>query len=264
MFDKILVVFNDELYGLEEGNRLAEKVKRMTKGRKTKTTIPRFLYPSLYKDVKLVISIGGDRTFLKSASHIIEPDVYILGLNPQPYRSVGFLDNFKEADLGELEKVLQEDFRAIKRQRTAVKKNNLVYTPALNEVLFGVDHWGESAVTYTLEYSRSKERQRTTGVIVATGTGSTGMYGSAGGEPFSYDSEFLRFLVRDPYRHGEFANQRILSGEIKKGEKITFVSETKYNCAIKQDGQKARVINPGDIVEVSLSDNPLNVIVRNL
>ena len=46
-------------------------------------------------DLDLVISIGGDSTFLQSAGLIDSPDIPILGINSDPLRRKGFLTNIE-------------------------------------------------------------------------------------------------------------------------------------------------------------------------
>ena len=47
------------------------------------------------KDLDLVISLGGDGTFLKTASMVKDSSIPILGINTDPQRSVGCLCNRK-------------------------------------------------------------------------------------------------------------------------------------------------------------------------
>jgi len=48
-----------------------------------------------FKDIDLVVSMGGDGTFLKTASFVKNKTLPMLGINTDPQRSVGCLCNRK-------------------------------------------------------------------------------------------------------------------------------------------------------------------------
>jgi NAD kinase len=62
-------------------------------GREVKIIADYKLKDEDFKDVDLVISMGGDGTFLKTASYIRTPSLPILGINTDPSRSAGHLTN---------------------------------------------------------------------------------------------------------------------------------------------------------------------------
>ncbi len=47
----------------------------------------------LTQDIDLVVSIGGDSTYLQSAGIIVNSRIPLLGINSDPMRRTGFLTN---------------------------------------------------------------------------------------------------------------------------------------------------------------------------
>lgn len=209
-------------------------------------------------NVDLVITLGGDGTFIKAANMI--KDAYILGINTNPESSEGALIDLTLKDLSLLKKIPKGEFSIINRQRISCFLNGKELPEhAINEVYIG----SESAFftsRYILHYKEKGEEQRSSGVIISTGSGSTAWYASAGGEPFEPYSEELRFRVREPYHGKRVFTPTLLFGTVKKGEKLKIVS--------KNDHREVVAINDthypfsrGSSVEISLSQKPLRCIV---
>ena len=83
------------------------------------------------EDIELVLSLGGDGTFLKTASMIKNRQMPILGVNTDPQRSVGCLCNRKvfhatcDDDILKMMRYIErENFEFFMRQRLLFEMDN--------------------------------------------------------------------------------------------------------------------------------------------
>lgn len=137
----------------------------------------------------MVFSAGGDGTFLKAASYVNTP-IPVAGLNTDPARSEGNLccyrvDHVENRFSHALDRLLSGDFRWRMRQRIRVGMVNQdgywyeLPRYALNEVFIA-----ESDASRPSHYNigvdqYQRESQRSSGIIVCTGTGSSAWHFSA-------------------------------------------------------------------------------------
>lgn len=147
----------------------------------------------------LVITIGGDGTFLEAA-RLAESQI-ILGVNSAPSYSIGKLcmanantfEMILKAFLAKNVKLL--DLRRLRI--THVQKNLTV--EALNDVL--ICHKNPAAMSrYYLGLGRVVEEQRSSGIWVATSSGSTGAICSAGGQQMNKQDHQIQYLPRELYQ----------------------------------------------------------------
>lgn len=124
----------------------------------------------------LIIAAGGDGNFLFTASKVLAPDKLVVGINTDPYRSEGFLCLRPSAGMvgAVLERVLREELPTVQRQRIRVSiGDSLLSARALNEVFIGEKDLSHAS-SYELCYDEHPpERQKSSGLLVYTGTGST-------------------------------------------------------------------------------------------
>ena len=154
------------------------------------------------KDFDLVVTVGGDGTFL-DASHAVT-DIPVLGVNSSITSSIG---HFCCSHVGNFEEILQDVLsgkkKPILRYRMQVELNG---TPlpilALNEVLF--THQIPAGTTrYRIKVGNKEEAHKSSGVWISTFSGSTGAIMSAGGTKEPQPAKSLQYLVREPYVRGE-------------------------------------------------------------
>ena len=149
------------------------------------------------EDVDLVISLGGDGTFL-DASHFVER-VPLLGINSSRSSSFG---HFCLANEGNLSSVLDEiESGAQTPCRLLRLELSLNGSPlpelVLNEVL--VCHSNPAGTSrYFMELRGIKEEHRSSGVWVGPPAGSTGALKAAGGLVLPITARQYQYLVREP------------------------------------------------------------------
>ncbi|MFH1830586.1 MAG: NAD(+)/NADH kinase [Pseudomonadota bacterium] len=166
----------------------------------------------------LIIPIGGDGTFL-AASHIAG-NVPLLGINPDPTRSVGF---FCGAVKSTFRKILL-DIISDKRKpievpliQTKINGRTLPIL-ALNDVLFAGSTPAETA-RYQIIIGRTREQQKSSGVWISAGPGSTAAINSAGAKPLGISSRKLQYLVREPCPLPD-RKYKLLHDVLKQGSRI--------------------------------------------
>lgn len=132
--------------------------------------------------IDLVVSVGGDGTFIKTVGFIRDSGVPILGINTG---RLGFLANIRREDI-------QESMELIQQGRYVYEQRSLLSVETKNEI-FGEDNFALNEVTVHKKDTASMITVNTTlggeylnsywadGLIVATPTGSTAYSLSCGG-----------------------------------------------------------------------------------
>jgi hypothetical protein len=212
-----------------------------------------------FKNKEMIITLGGDGTFL-SASHFLENQI-ILGINDNPTRSEGYLTttNLKN---------LKKKIRDIKEKRIKIKeysRENIklfkkkyctVTERALNETYFGNSNPHHPS-NYELSYRNKKEFQRSSGILISTGTGSTAWYKAMGGRKYRKTKSQLRFRIRELFI-GRLFKSRIRKGRINPHEKLTIISKINHGI-LAIDSIRIYKISEEDKIEISVG-KPLRVV----
>lgn len=202
--------------------------------------------------VDLILTVGGDGTFL-SASHFID-DQLILGVNSDVNNSEGALT---QVSLDKLERKLSHFFsgqykiREYQRERVVIHKpvKKIITEHALNETYLGNQNPHHPS-NYLINYNGKIEDQRSSGVLVTTGTGSTAWYKAMGGKKFKRTKSVLKFKIRELFT-GRIYNQKIRNGVLNKNEKLVITSKMNHGI-LAIDSIRTYVIEKGDIIEISL------------
>lgn len=204
----------------------------------------------------IVISVGGDGTLI-TTSHLVK-DTLLLGVNSDTFSSEGRLTVANRADFEEkLQRLLDNKFliKKLTRLKTMVSDESSLPL-ALNEIYVGSSKLFKIS-RYVLRTWLGEEEQKSSGILITTGSGSTAWYRSAGGIPFLGDVSEARFLVREPYR-GKLTSCRITDGKIFGDRHLEVVSKM-HEGIIAIDGLEIYNFNDGGIVKIRLSDTPLQV-----
>lgn len=137
---------------------------------------------NLPHDLDLIISIGGDGTFLECVTLVQKNEIPIVGINSG---HLGFLANISKEDiLSALESIIIKDFKIEKRVLIEVcTKNNLFgnFNYGLNELTV---HKKDTSSMITIDVFINDDFLNTywaDGLIISTPTGSTAYSLSAGG-----------------------------------------------------------------------------------
>lgn len=195
-------------------------------------------------DCDLIVSLGGDGTFLRGCQVALHNDMPICGIN---CGNLGYLCACQLKDIDDL------DIDKLKLKELYILQfeyEDRTFT-ALNEVVIGKDYFGG---TIELEYDceESKKRFKGDGLIVCTATGSTAYNVSAGGRAFKEEEELIGITPICPYTR----DAKAITVDQRRHVKITLIDK-KYSASIFADG---RLIGKLDEISVRLSDRKIKVL----
>jgi NAD+ kinase len=208
-----------------------------------------------FQGLDLVIAVGGDGTFL-NASHRMPAGVPLLGVVSSDASEGHFCATTSAAFERTMRKLLAGRLRPVLLQRLQVTIDGTPLTDlALNDVL--LCHRNAAAMSrYIVSLDGAHEEQKSSGVWIATASGSTGAIGSAGGVVVPPRSKRIQFVVREPYlgRRGEY---HLLRGFVQPHQRLQFASKMDQG-KIYVDGPHISYPYPfGTRLTVGLSDQPL-------
>lgn len=185
-----------------ENQASAERVEAELRKRKLSFKVVAKLTPTLARWADLVVSVGGDGTFLR-ASHAVRPwggggGAPMLGVNSAS-SSAGFFCSTTAADFADqLELIAAGEMRSRALWRMEILVNGAPLDHhALNDVLFAHRVPAETS-RYILTVDGASQEQKSSGIWISTAAGSTGAMRSAGGVVQAMDSRELQYLVREP------------------------------------------------------------------
>ena len=249
---KILLVFRDKNSVLI--NKIRKEIENSVKDSITEIAWKNKLSKTQFQDKDLIITIGGDGTFL-SASHFITSQL-ILGVNSDPKRSAGFLTSISLKHFAKkLKQISKNKYKINTYQRISAKifqKDKCVLVEnALNEIYIG-NSKPQHVSVYNLNLNKRKELQKSSGILISTGTGSTAWYKSMGGKPFNKLSKTLKFIVREPL-NVKTHKTKMKNGQIKSNEKIIIENKTNHTI-LAVDSIREYKLTKRDLVEISLGE----------
>ncbi len=211
------------------------------------------------EDIDLLISVGGDGTFL-DASHYLQR-IPILGVNSAKSSSVGHFCIADEKNIGQvLDQIMKDEIKPIELLRLEARLNGKVLPQcALNEIL--VAHKSPAGTSrYIIDIESNVEEQLSSGVWVSTAAGSTGALQAAGGHVVPITSHEFQYLVREPYfRHGR--PNELIRGQLHDLSEVKMFSQMRTG-AIFIDGQHLEYpFRIGDELVIKVSPNFLSAFV---
>lgn len=243
------------------------------------TTIPHTVLPRelvatyLFRDTDLVVVVGPDGLAVNVAKYLTHQPM--LTVNPDPDRIDGVLMRYTaDAFPRALTAVLGGTYTTEAITLAEARTNDGQTLLAVNDFLVGRRDTISSR--YTLTHKGKAERQSSSGVLIATGTGSTGwmksiVIGARGvlaataGEgahaaaqyavPFPRDERYLLFAVREPFP-SRYTKTTMVFGRIEEDEELVMTSEMSEGGAIFSDGvtEDAIEFNAGTIVRIGVAE----------
>lgn len=187
---------------------------------------PEYLTDEMVKEREwdMIIVVGGDNSFT-FVSHWAA-DIPVLGVNSDPVRSVGALtrwaihDDQSIYDLVEIIDFHEYDIHSWSKLGATI--DGRIITSASNEYFFG-ERQSCKMSRHVLVYKGQEYEQKSSGIIISTGAGSTGWYSSVRGKQAVFDPtwDIGAFVVREPY---DPDGSGCYAGEIDSNDEIILYS----------------------------------------
>ncbi len=217
------------------------------------------LRKAYFQNKDLVIVVGGDGTFLRAA-HFIGKQL-LMGVNSDTRNKEGF---FMKADKNNFEKKL----KGIIKNKFVVKKlprleacinNKKIGVLALNEFFIGAQK-AYHAAKYVARIGNKKERQKSSGILIATPSGSHAWAKSCCGRTMPLNSKKYQFVVREPYEGEVFKNYRLKYGVLDENQKFSVASEMLDGIIVADSVSREYSFKAGSKAIIKLSGSYLNAI----
>ena len=210
-----------------------------------------------YAPYDLVITVGGDGTFLEAARRVTRQK--IVGINSDPKNSVG---SFCTASPGTFKAILNRFFegraKVMRLNRLKLILNGkAVGVNALNDILVG--NRNPAAMSrYWVKVGGVKEEQRSSGLWVSTAAGSTGAIHTAGGKVLDRRSKKVQYMPRELNR-GLGMEYRLRGGLIPAAKSLKIGSMMRDGM-LYIDGPHFQIpFRYGGVLEILNSPSSLNV-----
>ena len=212
-----------------------------------------------YSKFDLIITVGGDGTFLEAARYL--KDQVIWGVNSDPSWSVG---RFCSGNPRNFEKML-DDVLAGKVKIKHFNRLSLIFDDGtqpmnvLNDVL--ICHQNPGALSrYNLTVGRVREEHKSSGVWVSTAAGSTGGIYSAGGRPLPQESKLFEYRPRELYR-GRGVRYHLTGKVLKASQKISLLSLMREGVVFVVGSHVCLPFSFGASIHIKKSSYPLKVLL---
>ncbi len=212
-----------------------------------------------FKNISLIIAVGGDGTFLRAA-HFVDKEL-LFGINSDVKDKEGFFMKSNKKDFEfKFKKILKNKFKVKKLLRLeAYLDNKKIETLALNEFFIGTRK-SYTAAKYTIEINGKKEKQKSSGVLITTPAGSYAWAKSCCKKTLPLNSKKYQFVVREPYEGKIFKSYKLEYGLLNKNQKVKVISEMLDGVLVADSVSKEYSLKNGSKVTIKLSNKYLNVI----
>lgn len=213
-----------------------------------------------YDRYDLIITVGGDGTFLEAARHVKNGIVW--GVNSDPSWSVGrFCSGNPENFETLLDKIIAGRARTRKFNRLNLSCSGTTGPMhVLNDIL--ICHHNPAAMSrYFLTVGKTTEEQRSSGVWIATAAGSSGGIYSAGGRILPQETKNFQYKPRELYR-SKHRLYRLKGSVLRSTQKITLTSLMREGVVFVDGSHVCLPFAFGVKIQVTRSPNPLKIILE--
>jgi hypothetical protein len=218
----------------------------------------------LFEPDDIIVVLGQDGLVANVAKYLHGQPV--IGLNPQPDRYPGYLVNHPPDAADDLLRDVAGG-HAVFQNRTMVQArlDDGQVLLALNEIFIG--HASHQSARYQITLGSQTERQSSSGVIVATGTGATGWAASLHHERHSPlrlprpEEHRLTFFVREPWP-SPATGTTLIEGELEDETTLDITSELTDHGVLFGDGIEADRLHLewGQHVHVGIAEHQLRLV----
>ncbi|MBI5003216.1 NAD(+)/NADH kinase [Candidatus Woesearchaeota archaeon] len=209
----------------------------------------------IVKGRDLIIIVGGDGTFLKTAQ-FTTGNIPFLCINADPQNTEGFFSGAtKKTCAAKVESILKGKIKSKKFWRLIAKINGIEIEPCLNEYYIGQQKPYDVS-RYLIQTGKKSEEQKSSGVLICTAAGSTAWCRGAGGNVLKPEKKVFQFVVREPYV-GTLLKTKITKGILKEKEMIKITAKTDGMIIVPDAVGKEHLFQRNAVVEISLAKSPI-------
>ena len=207
----------------------------------------------------LILTIGGDGTFLET-SHYLEEGI-LLGINSVPNDSVGyFCKSTASTFLDKIYAYLSGTGRLQTLHRLEVTiDGKFIYPYALNDILFVNQNPG-GTTRYILKVGPKEEFQKSSGIWISPAAGSTAATKSAGGKILPIGSSHFQYVIREPYEPRGRPAIYMKKGVLNAEEHLEIYSMMDDAMIFVDGPHRARKIRRGAKIIIRNARKPLTAI----
>ncbi len=211
------------------------------------------------KNYDLIVTVGGDGTFLDT-SHLLKNQV-LLGVNAAPVDSTGALCRAQAGNfLQTMVNMLSGDLKPKKIPRLKIRLGGrYLPEPVLNEVLFA-NQSPAGTSRYLIQHNKHQEEHKSSGIWIATSTGSTAAIRSAGGVSLPPERAGMQLTVREPFPV-KGKKLKILKGVLPKKTKLVLYSKMRQGALFIDGNHIVYPVAYGQRIEVTADATPLRAIL---
>jgi hypothetical protein len=218
----------------------------------------------VFEESDIIIAVGQDGLVANVAKYL--DDQYVIGVNPDRSRYEGVLVPHDAGAVGDLlADCLAQRAPSEFRSMVEAKLDDGQQLTALNEIFIG--HHSHQSARYRLTVGTTDERQSSSGIIVATGTGATGWARSINQERNGIaklpqpEDRSLAFFVREAFPGSGFSTTTTY-GRLTGSDRLTVTSEMNSGGVLFGDGIEEDRIEFlwGSIATVGVSEKQLRLV----
>lgn len=238
--------------------------------------VPREYLPNFdFSMAKAVVVLGQDGLVANTAKYV--RGLPIIGVNPDPTRFDGVLLPFQVSEARRaVQRVLKDSAvtRAVTMGRADLNDGQSML--AFNDFFIGCQ--SHASARYRIEQGSESEMQSSSGVIVATGAGSTGWLSSVFNmvrgisssreekleiSKLGWEERSLAWVVREPFK-SKVSEATMVVGRIEAGTSLGLESLMPERGVIFSDGIEADALefNTGCIVSIRVADQAAQLVVH--
>ncbi|MCC8961159.1 sugar kinase [Bradyrhizobium sp. Pear76] len=236
-----------------------------------------FLPNFIFGPSDIVVALGQDGVVANTMKYLDGHP--LIGVNPDAKRYDGILLPFVPRDIPALLREVAAERRghkAVTMAKAELTNGQTLY--AVNDLFIGART--HTSAVYEIALAEQKERQSSSGLIVATGLGSTawfksivtgshaiaGAFGSGGDSPpylpQAWDAGALRFAVREPFP-SRTSQVTLVCGSLERAQHLNVRSLMPENGVIFSDGIEADRLdfNSGTEAQITVAEREGRLVV---
>ncbi|HMO16002.1 MAG TPA: hypothetical protein PKD64_18185 [Pirellulaceae bacterium] len=236
----------------------------------------RYLPNYEFRNAVVVVVIGPDGLVANTAKYV--GNLPIIGVNPDPQRIDGVLLPFRAEQAKQVvESVIRECADIVRVTLAEAVLNDGQRMLAFNDLFIG--RRSHVSARYNLRCGQASESQSSSGVIVATGAGSTGWLSSVfnmtrgvsswvGGRPIApvrwdWDASMLAWVVREPFA-SRFSQAELVAGTLEQNDLLELESLMPEGGAIFSDGIESDYLefNSGTTAIIKVADQQAHLVIQ--